>query len=152
MSRHTYTQDQMQCLVKLALKLLTEAQGCADAKRWRAAIVLMASSIEAAILATAFLLEPDLRKRGLWPRENQRLITKRELGWLLNLASEAGWLPRQQKNTENIFELLEGDVGDAVDFVSRLRNAALHPGNFVESEANLGADFDDPALMKRPTN
>ena len=48
-----------------------------------------------------------------------------------------------------MFSALEGEVGDAVQFFLRIRNASVHPGNYVRLVAEEDApDFRNSAAMK----
>jgi hypothetical protein len=77
-------------LLRLAGELHQEAQRCASAGCWRAASVLTGSALEAAIVASACCLEPELRARELWPSQDPSRWT---LGQAVELAIGAGWLP-----------------------------------------------------------
>jgi len=55
-------------------------------------------------------------------------------------------MPTTGKSAEDLFALLSGEVGDAVQFLSRLRIMATHPGNYVLAE--IAPDFGDPSAMK----
>lgn len=142
----TYTQGQAKRLVDLANAFHIEAQACAEASRWRSALVFMGSFVEAGLLGTAFCCEPELRRDGLWPHPCQTPIHKWELGSLVRMAIKAGWLRSRTAEGGDLFEQLDGDEGDAVRFLSRIRNTALHPGNYVM--AGLDVDFDDPQHMQ----
>lgn len=146
MEKFTYTPVQLQRFVKVARDCHAEAEACAKLSRWRGAIVFIASCIEAGVLATACCCEPELRRRRLWPCQGEKPLHAWELGPLLGLAVKAGWLPSQIDERANLLDQLDGDVGGAVRFVSRLRNAALHPGNYIMT--GLAADFADVAHME----
>ena len=93
--------------------------------------MLISGSAEAALLATACAFEPELRNMGLWtPPKNDP--TRWTLGQLAEIARKAGWLPSAQPSAQNeIFADLDGQAGDALRFVERLRNMIVHPGAYV---------------------
>lgn len=59
------TREQVQDLGDLAGDLHNEAQLCSEAGCWRAALLLVSSALEAALLATVCCFEPELRQRRL---------------------------------------------------------------------------------------
>lgn len=146
-SDFTLTREQVGDLVALSGELDKEAERCAEANCWRAALVLLSSSVEAALLATACYLEPKLRARKLWPGGDP---TAWGLHRLASLANRAGWLPSvlSDATDEDLFASLAGEVGDAVAFVRSVRNMAAHPGAYVRE--SMRPDFDDVEHM-RPT-
>ncbi|MHB1787515.1 MAG: hypothetical protein ACYCS7_15545 [Acidimicrobiales bacterium] len=131
-------------LAELAGNLHTEAGRCRDCGRWAAALFFLGGSAEAALLANVGVSEPELRAAGLWnpPKGDP---TKWTLGNLGNLARNAGWLPTQsppaaeptsrqrpaQSVEDDIFTSLDGETGDALRFVERIRNMIAHPGAYV---------------------
>lgn len=140
----TMTVVQFKELTELAVNLHTEAERCRDCGQWAAALFLLGGSAEAALLATTGVFEPELRTAGLWnpPKGDP---TKWTLGNLGNIARNAGWLPSQspsaaqeiprqrpaQGGEADIFTCLDGETGDALRFVERLRNMIAHPGAYV---------------------
>src|SRR5438477_11307944 len=88
MTGPTVDRDTWMRLVNLVGDRHDEAQVCADAGAYIAAVVMLGSAVEGALLVTACRLEADLQKRKLWPRGDP-------LGWgfdkLLKLGLSAGW-------------------------------------------------------------
>ena len=92
------------------------------------------------------VFEPELREQGLWqpPREDP---TRWTLGQLANVARKAGWFPSVLPEAPGeIFESLDGQIGDAFRFVERLRNMTVHPGAYVREE--LRPDLDEEQHMR----
>lgn len=144
----TITREQLAELVDLAGKFYREAEHCREAGRWPAALILLGGSIEAALLATACLFEPQLRESGLWKPKSDP--TKWTLGQLGDTARQAGWLPEQKPGTKNntdIFATLGGDAGGAMKFVERLRNMIVHPGAYLREP--LRPDIDNEEHMRQ---
>jgi hypothetical protein len=141
------TRDQALGLVALAGVLREEAVSCADLKQWHAALVLLGSAIEAGLLATACACELELRRSGCLPR-GRKAMTTYTLGELLDLAHRAGWFPRTLKGTGDIFEPLTGELGDAAQFLLKVRNAAIHPGNHIRTLAKLDVDYRNADQME----
>ena len=141
----TITADQLRELTVLAGRLHAEAEQCRDAGRWIAAIMLLGGTAEAALLGTVCVFEPELRAADLWPprRKDPTTLT---LGQLGDMARKAGWLPTRPvtdgneaagaqpadgEHGQDIFAALDGEVGDALRFVERVRNMIVHPGAYV---------------------
>jgi hypothetical protein len=139
------TERELTKLVETAGRLYDEAGRCVQAGCWRAALVLIGSALEASVVATACCLEPELRERGLWPRNGDP--TRWTLGQAIDLAAAAGWLPSQQTDRDSLGSL-GGDVGDAVRFLNDVRKMAVHPGAHAREE--ITPDFSDIEHM-RPT-
>jgi len=111
-------------------------------------MVMLGCSVEAGLLATACACEEELKAAGLWPSDSDP-ITRWELGKLLELGRKASWLPTSLPKNTDMFSSLEGEVGDAVRFFLRIRNASVHPGNYVRIVAEEDApDFRNSAAMK----
>jgi hypothetical protein len=145
---HPLTGEQVGHLVELAGDFHNDADLCAQAGQWRAAMVMLGCSVEAGLLATACASEEELKTAGLWPSDSDP-ITRWELGKLLELGRKASWLPTSLPKNTDMFSSLEGEVGDAVQFFLRIRNASVHPGNYVRLLAEVdGPDFRDSAAMK----
>jgi hypothetical protein len=132
-------------LVQDAGRLYEEATRCAAAGCWRAALVLIGSALEAGIVATACQLEPRLQEQGLWPSSGEP--SRWTLGQAIGLAVSAGWLPARRPDGD-LFGALDGDVGDAVEFLNRLRAMAVHP--VATTRSDIVPDFGDVEHM-RPT-
>ncbi len=79
------TERELTQLVETAGSLYDEAGRCAQAGCWRGALVLIGSALEASIVATACC--PELRERGLWPRNGDP--TRWTLGQAIDLATAA---------------------------------------------------------------
>lgn len=156
----TISQQQLAELTELAGKLHAEAERCRDARRWLAALMLLGGSVEAVLLATTCIFEPELRKAGLWkPRKDDP--TRWTLGELATITRQAGWLPAQPPDTsddrtephqkattdDTIFTPLDGQIGDAMKFVERLRNMIVHPGAYVREP--LRPDLDHEEHMRQ---
>ena len=133
--------DQLRRLVDLAGSLRDEAVACAEAKLWRGASVLTAASVEAALLGTVVVFEPELRAGGLWRKGDPESWT---LDALIDVARRAGWLPQTLPSGTHPAETLSGDVGDAVAFLKELRNLAAHPGRAITAG---GLEFTDDEAM-----
>ena len=139
------TQQQASELTELAGRLYDEAGRCAQAGCWSAALVLISGSAESALLATACVFEPELRDMGIW-RANQD-PARWTLGRVATVARKAGWLPSVLPDTRGeIFANLDGQVGDAVRFVERLRNMIVHPGAYIREA--LRPDVGDEEHMR----
>ena len=100
-------QEQFVRLAELAGVLRDDAEACARDKRWRAAALLIAESVEAALLGTIRCCEAELRAAGAWPTET-RPLHHLELGALLTVARDAGWLAPTLPHTGDAVELLNG--------------------------------------------
>jgi hypothetical protein len=142
------SREEFELLVKLAGNLFEDARASADAGLWRPAVILVGTSLEAALLATACCLEQELRASGAWPKTKR---SPREWGLreLIPLASLARWLPstiEEPGATPDPSGLLAGDVGDAMAFVQRLRNALAHPGRHIGDLSWL--NVADDTVMK----
>jgi len=148
----TITPQQLTELIGLADKLYAEAELCRDASRWPAALIQLGGSIEAALLATVCVFEPELRHADLWPKGDP---TKWTLGQLADMARKAEWLPTEPAETgdglpeadDELFANLRGQIGDALRFVERLRNMVVHPGAYVREI--LRPDIDDEEHMRQ---
>ena len=143
----TLTVDEFRRLVALAGDLHDDATPASEGSCWRAAIFLLGSSIEAAILAMACAFE-----QRLWSKEARPDLLRLELGRLIRLAIDQAWLPVATAIDEggtqaDMFSSLEGDVGDAVRFLLDVRNMAVHPGRYIRSE--VVPDFFDDEQMKQ---
>jgi hypothetical protein len=130
----TLTVDELRRLVALAGDLHDDAIRASEASCWRAAIFLLGSSIEAAILSMACAFEQEL-----WNKEARPRLLRWELGRLIRLAIDQTWLPVETAIDEgssehDLFASLGGDVGNAVRFLLDVRNMAVHPGRYVASE------------------
>lgn len=140
--------NEFEQLVELVGKLDDEARRCAEAECWRAALILIGSTVEGALLATATVLEPELRAANYWPNE-KHAPQRWTMDVLLNLARRAQWLPsefNQGQRRSDPVAALEGDVGDAVEFVQRMRNVLAHPGRHVADWSWL--DVMDSEMMR----
>ncbi len=139
--------DYLDGFVQLAGELYEEAGRCAEAELWRAAVLAIGGAVEAAIVGTATVLEPQLRKQGIWPTVQDPL--RWQLGRATQLARDAGWLSASLPgSSDDLFEPLHGEVGDAVRFLVAVRNMVVHPGAYIR--ANVRPDFTDINHM-RPT-
>lgn len=156
------TMQQLTELTEIAGELSEQAQRCREAGLWSAALIHLAGSAEAALLATICIFEPELRNAGLW-RPPKGDPTRWTLGQLAGVARDAGWLPVQPatagheaegkpsepaQSSDDLFACLDGQIGDAMKFVEQLRNMIVHPGAFVR--APIRPDVSDEDHM-RPT-
>lgn len=130
-------------LTEAAGDLHREATKCAESECWRAALLLIGSVLEGAITATACCLEPELRSQGVWPAK--KTPSEWTLGQAIHLAKAAGWLPSEMPNA-HFMDSLDGDVGDAVKFLSKVRNMAVHPAAHLREA--LRPDFADVRHMQ----
>lgn len=143
----TLSESQLRELIELTSDLFDEAGRCASAGLWRAAVLLLGGAVEAALIATAASLEPELRRTGAWPSNADP--TSWTLGQALQVAKAASWLPSGPSTSEDdVFAALHGDIGDAVRFLLVVRNMVVHPGAYVLAEDR--PDLDDAEHM-RPT-
>jgi hypothetical protein len=83
----------------------------AQAGLFDVACLMAAESIEAALIAQAYVFEAELREVGLWEIKKQSPI--------------------------KITDVLDGEVGDAAHFVRYLRNVAAHPGKHADEVPRL---------------
>ena len=151
MTDRPLTPEQFIQLVELTGTLEEEAAACAKDGRWRAAVLLIAASVEATLLATVVGWESRLRKRRKWPRDST-LPQRWSLNKLLKVARDADWLPYVLPDSPNYtspLDALSGEVGDAVYFLKRLRNLVAHPGAAVADQELSGLDFEDDLVMGR---
>lgn len=142
-ARFTTPLEHFTGLVELAGMQHEQATRCRDAGLWTAAVMHFAGSVESALLATACVFEPELRQAGLWPRDPFKCT----LGQLAKIARDAGWLPvqpaaitdgpareaRPSHAEDDLFAFLDGQIGDAMKFVERVRNMMVHPGAFIRA-------------------
>lgn len=138
------TQDEVRALVDRVGHLDAEAHAAAEAGLWTAAVLLLAASAEAMLLATVAVFEPDLRDQPAW--QVGRVLKRWSLGELVDVAIESGWLPVTGSERGPLTSL-SGDVGDAMTFVSEVRKMAVHPGAWVRETPRL--DFDDADEMRQ---
>lgn len=138
------TPDQFRYLVELAGSLHDEAVACAEAKLWRAASLLIAASVEAALLGNVVVFERELRATGLWRAGTPE---RWSLDTLIEIARGAQWLPQTQPPGTDAADTLQGEVGDAVAFLKEIRNLAAHPGRVIAAGQSSGVDFSDNRLM-----
>jgi hypothetical protein len=133
-------------LVVMADALFDEAERCAGASLWRAAVLLLGGAVEAGLVATLACFEPELRTQGAWPSKADP--TSWTLGQALQVARAAGWLPARAEATskDDFFAPLRGEVGDAVRFILSVRNMIIHPGAHVRAEVR--PDLADPDEMR----
>jgi len=143
MTENTHTSlEDFKRLVNWAGHLHEEAEQCAGAGYWRAAFILSAATVEAGLAATVLCFEPELLSKGLLkPKE---VIAKLSLARLVDVARKAGWLPFVLDGSEDESEALAGGVGDAIRFLIKLRNVAVHPMAYVRDLPWL--DFGDPMI------
>jgi hypothetical protein len=135
-------------LVVVTEALFDEADRCAGAGFWRAAVLLLGEGVEAGLVATLACFEPELRAQGAW--RSKGAPTTWTLGQALQVARAAGWLPARATATseDDLFAPLRGEIGDAVGFLLSVRNMVSHPGAHVRAEVR--PDLADPDHM-RPT-
>lgn len=143
------TQAQVRQLTELAGLLHDDAEACAKSQRWRAAVLLIAQSVEAALVVTIRCCEPELRATGAWPSGHVGTRTPQqwELGPLLLVARKAGWLVPTLPDDTGVGDSLSGEVGDAVRFLKEVRNLAAHPGRATAGGELPGFDLTDDLLM-----
>jgi hypothetical protein len=143
------TSEQRGQLIELAGVLNREATACARDKHWRAAVILVAESVEAALLAMVSWRETELRGELVWPTGKQADRPPEDwmFGTLLDVAERAGWLvPTLSKDTGPADQLL-GEAGDAVRSLKAVRNLAVHPGRVVMKGQLSELDLTDGPLM-----
>lgn len=136
------TREQLERLVDVAGKLHENAEACAQHRLWQAATILVAESVEAALLGTVVCSEPELRAASAWPSRGDQ-PQRWPLQMLLDVARRAGWLPRTLSDKVDPADALGGEIGDAVEFLSEVRNLAAHPGRVIASGRLPGFDFAD---------
>lgn len=142
------TQEQVTKLTELAGLLRADAEACAKDKHWRAAALLIAQSVEAALVATIRCAETELRTQGAWPTHT-RPPQQWELGPLLMVARNAGWLVPTLPDHTGVRYSLSGEVGDAVRFLKEVRNLAAHPGRAIAGGELPGFDLTDDVSMAK---
>jgi hypothetical protein len=140
------TREQVRQLVELAGVRYYEAKAHAKEKQWLTAVLLLAQSVEAGLVATVSCCEPELRALKVWPDE-KRLPQEWALGALLRVARSADWLVPSLPQHTGPADALSGDIGDAVRFLLELRNLAAHPGKSITGGQLPGHDFTDDRLM-----
>jgi hypothetical protein len=107
---------------------------------WRSAMIMIAATVEAAILAAVEKLEPALRRDGYWPKGDTSPATW-SFGTLVDVASRAGWLSSVTSGGAGY------DLTAAIPLVGDVRNLAIHPGRYARSSS--APDFSDVAMMRR---
>jgi hypothetical protein len=141
------TQDHVRQLVDLAGVLRDEADDCAKNKHWRAAVMLIAQSVEAGLVATVYCCETELRALHAWPAGPDSPPQQWPIGKLLGVARRAGWLAQGLHADTSPIDALSGEIGDAVAFLHEARNLAVHPGRAVVGGRDPGLDFTDDQSM-----
>lgn len=142
------SREQLERLVAFAGQLHENAEACAQHRLWQAATILVAESVEAALLGTVVCSEPELRAAKAWPSRGDP-PQRWPLHMLLDVARGASWLPKTLSDNVDPAEALGGEVGDAVEFLSEVRNLAAHPGRVIASEQVPGFDFADDVQMSQ---
>jgi hypothetical protein len=143
-----FTRAQLERLVAFAGQLHENAEACAQHQLWQAAAILVAESVEAALLGTVVCSEPELRAANAWPSRGDP-PQRWPLQMLLDVARRAGWLPKTMSDNVDPAEALSGEIGDAVEFLCEVRNLAAHPGRVIASERLPGFDFADDDQMSQ---
>jgi len=137
------TESQIQELIELADELFNDAQRCADAKLWRAAVISAGGAVEAGLIATLARMEQPASARQPRHRDLLRLT----LGQAAHEAISAGLLPTAHlERITDPLKSLEGEAGDAMSFLTATRNMLVHPGNYVTSDAR--PDLTNSAHMQ----
>ena len=123
--------EQFLLLVAAASERFEDARGSIEDDRFVAACVMAGESVEAGLLAHAYVFEPELRRASLWSDGDRPL--KWTFDRLIRMAVKMRWLPSVMDRVPDheITEMLAGDVGDAVRFVKFMRNVAAHPAKHV---------------------
>ena len=123
--------EQARQLATFARARMADAEACAEIGRYYPACMMAGVSMEAVLLAHAYVFEPELREAELWTDEDVPL--KWSIDQLIQRAVKMQWLPFAMKQVPNdrITEVLDGEAGDAVRFVQYLRNVTGHPGKHV---------------------
>ena len=123
--------EQARLLVAAAGERFDDAVTSIEAGHFVPACVMVGESLEAGLLAQAYVFEPELRRARLWTEADKPL--KWTLERLILMAIKMRWLPSTMDRVPNdrITEMLVGEVGDAVHFVRYLRNIATHPAKHV---------------------
>ncbi|MGI6662280.1 MAG: hypothetical protein ACOX4B_02200 [Bacillota bacterium] len=108
-----------------------EAERCRESGAYLASCVLLASALEAALLAMAecFAREVAEFKRKSRAKELSRPRREWGLSQLLFIARNLGWLPSSHREIENL-DPHDAKVGDYIEVVRVIRNL-IHPGIYL---------------------
>lgn len=139
------TEERLRRLADLTTQTMSEAERCAESGCFYAACTMAGVAIESGLLAHLCVFEPEVRAAGLWKDQEPQ---KDPFGWslerLIHIAVKMHWLPatRTRVANEDPIDKLKGEVGDAVHFVQRVRNLAVHPGKhaYEASWLTIGQD------------
>ena len=106
----------------------SEAYRCADAHCWRAALVMIGSTLEATLLLTVLTLGPALQDAGLLkPGQDARSWS---LGGLAKLAKQAGWITPDDSRRY--------DLTTAIELVARYTSCSTSwPRSSTRASAEL---------------
>jgi hypothetical protein len=138
------TYEQFQLLGQLAATLHEEAEACGERALWHGALILLGSSVEAALLGTAAYEYQALAQAGVLPLP-KTLLAEYSLAKLVELARRTGWLaPARTQLLDLIQETIEADP---LTVLLDVRNAAAHPGRYVSKLEELGIDFNNAEGM-----
>lgn len=138
------TYEKFQTLGQLAVSLHREAEACGEHGLWHGALILLGSSIEAALLATAAFEYQALAQAGALPFPKKPLA-EYPLAKLVELARRTEWLaPARNHLLDVIQETIEADP---LTILIDVRNAAAHPGRYVSKLEELGIDFNNAEGM-----
>jgi hypothetical protein len=135
---NTINRQQFEQLVHLAQDLHDEALKCAEAGAFRAGFVMIGAALEGILLATVLSYEVELRAAGHW--HNTKDVLRWDLGELLTVAENAGWLSEHAGGADPV------TVGEAARSVKWVRNL-IHPGRFLREVAPGSAVVDDERLF-----
>ena len=125
-------------LIDLSGRLYGEACRCYEAECWRGAVLLIGSTVEAALLGTALCFEPVLRRDGHWPCHNADDPTSWPLGQLVALAGRAGWLSPFESGSDDDTIGLGNEVSEVIHLVEEVRDLAAHAAACVRVGAGFG--------------
>lgn len=117
-------------LVEIAQRYDREARKCARAGAWLAATVMQASALEAGLQAMCFLYPVEVKRTRVFAKKRFRGKRAKalELGLeqLIELASEAGWIPAQRFRWAG----KRATIGQFCHELRKVRNR-VHPGRWA---------------------
>ena|SRR5258708_2067189 len=119
----------------------SESVRCARTRAYLAASVFLAAALEGMLMETVACFPSKTRRTATW-----RIVSRRRknllywnLGELIELANETGWLPanfRGSTNTSWRAVNAAGTIGDFVHIVRETRNL-IHPGKYLREHPSL---------------
>jgi hypothetical protein len=122
--------DSYDNLLRIAVSYKRQAERCRQAKAYHAACILLASAVEALILAMFYCFNYQARKSTTY-RYFKKARGKSILFWdmfhLIKLAKELGWIPGRISAGRSRYS-----PSDTIDQLRLIRNT-IHPGNYLRT-------------------